>query len=453
MIDRYTRPEMGVVWDLDHKFGNMLQVEVAVAEVQAQLKIIPSKAANEIKKKSKISVKRILEIEKTTHHDVIAFVSQVAETVGDCGKYIHYGLTSSDVLDTAFSLQIREAAQILNTGLLELQKTMIQLIKKHRLTICAGRTHGMHAEPTTFGFKLAGYQQELVRCHHRLLNAIEQISVCKLGGAVGTFSTQSHQVEQLLAKKLNLKPEVIATQVVPRDRHAEVIWSLAMIASHLERLSVELRHLQRTEVGEVVEGFLPGQKGSSAMPHKKNPISGENISGAARLLRGYLSASMENISLWHERDISHSSVERVIFPDAFILTDYIVHRMVKLLKGLYVDENRMIENMKCSQGQLMSSHLLLAIVAKAGKSREEAYSIVQQLSHKMTPESNLQEQFQDINKTEKWLDSKEVQKIFSGETHKKQILKTLNRVNFQKDLLGLSKKSKVIFKLKRGFKK
>lgn len=420
MIERYTRPEMGLLWDADHRFGKMMQVEIAVAQVQAGLGIIPKVAAKAITEKSRFNAKRIGEIEKQTKHDVIAFVSNVAENVGPHGKFVHYGLTSSDVLDTAFSLQVQEAGEVLMTSVLGLEKSLSSLMKKHVDTLCAGRTHGMFAEPTTFGFKVAGYLAELRRNKKRVREALDQMMICKLSGAVGTYSSQSPQVESLVAKKLGLKTETIATQVIPRDRHAEMILAIAMLGAGLERLAVELRHLQRSEVSEVTEGFTKGQKGSSAMPHKKNPISAENITGAARLLRGYAVSAMENVALWHERDISHSSVERVMFPDAFILADYALSRMTILIDGLEVDKKRMLDNIESSQGQLFSSHVLLALVQK-GMSREEAYKLVQRLCHSLGYGEHLKKKLLADPEVKALLKPKEIDEIFTGKKHKKSI--------------------------------
>ncbi len=427
VIERYTRPEMGLLWDLDHKFGKMLEVEIAVAKVQAEMGLIPAVAARQISAKGRFSVKRINEIEKQTKHDVIAFVTNVAENVGPHGRYVHFGLTSSDVLDTAFSLQIRDAGALLLKSLLILERNLKDLIKTHTETLCAGRTHGMFAEPTTFGFKMAGFLAEIKRNHLRLTRALEQMNIAKISGAVGTYSALSPELEAKVAKKLKLIPESIATQVIPRDRHAEVIWALAMIGANLERLAVELRHLQRSDVSEVTEGFSRGQKGSSAMPHKKNPISAENITGAARLLRAYLMAAIEDIALWHERDISHSSVERVIFPDAFILCDYAVHRMAGLIGGLQVNKKQMIENINRSQGQLFSSHVLLSLVNQ-GLSREEAYAHVQRVSHGLKPGEQLQKKLLKDPELKKLLKPKELGAIFSGERYKKNIKKVIKRV-------------------------
>ncbi|MFZ4403228.1 MAG: adenylosuccinate lyase [Pseudobdellovibrionaceae bacterium] len=429
MIARYTRPEMGVLWDVDHRFAKMMQVEIVVAQVQAKKGMIPKSAALDITKKSRFSAKRILEIEQKTKHDVIAFVQNLAENVGPSGKYIHFGLTSSDVLDTAFSLQVTEAGELLQSNLQQLLKTLKSMVKKYQDALCPGRTHGMFAEPTTFGYKMAGFLAEFLRHELRLQQALQQIKICKLSGAVGTYSSLSPEIEGLVAKKLGLKVETIATQVIPRDRHAEVILALAQLGAGLERLAVELRHLQRSDVGEVVEGFSQGQKGSSAMPHKKNPISAENITGLSRLLRGYAVAALENVALWHERDISHSSVERVIFPDAFIVADYALSRMNILLEGLFVDRKRMLRNMESSQGQLFSSHVLLVLVNK-GLSRDEAYRHVQRLCHSMGDGDHLKKMLLQDQELKTILKPKDVEDIFSGKRYQKNLKPVLKRVLF-----------------------
>lgn len=418
---------MGKVWETEKRFEKMMEVEIAVAKAQASFKIIPNKAAQAIEKKASFDVNRILEIEKVTRHDVIAFVSNVAENVGELGRYVHFGLTSSDVLDTALSLQISEAAGVLKKSLLSFKKVLKKQTKKYAETLCSGRTHGMHAEPTSFGLKMASLLAEFERHEERFDRAIQQIKIVKLSGAVGTYSALPDKVERKVGQLLKLKPEVIATQVIPRDRHAEVLQSLAMIGCGLERLSVELRHLQRTEVYEVTEGFSKGQKGSSAMPHKKNPISSENITGVARLLRSYAQAAMENIALWHERDISHSSVERVVFPDAFILADYALHRMAGVVENLQVDKKRMLQNMDLSKGQLFSSHVLLVLV-EAGYSREEAYAKVQSLSHQLKENEHLLEAILADAEIAKRADLKKIKEIFSGVSHKKSISKVIQRV-------------------------
>lgn len=427
MIDRYTRPEMGLLWHIEQRFGKMMEVEIAVAQVQAQMGIIPKIAARDISRKAHFSVKRINEIEKETKHDVIAFVSNLAENVGTNGKYIHYGMTSSDVLDTAFSLQVREAGDVLMGSLKAMQKSLKNLVNKHSDTLCAGRTHGMFAEPTTFGLKMAGFLAESLRNEQRLKQALDNMMICKLSGAVGTYSSQSEKVEKAVAKKLRLRPETIATQVIPRDRHAELLNTLAIIGTGLERLAVELRHLQRSDVSEVSEGFTKGQKGSSAMPHKKNPISAENITGLSRLLRGYSISAMENVALWHERDISHSSVERVIFPDAFIVADYALNRMSILLDGLDVDKKRMLENIESSQGQIFSSHVLLSLIKK-GMQREEAYALVQRLCHSLGFGEHLKDKLLIDDQVRMLLKPREIEEIFSGKKHKKSIKNIIKRV-------------------------
>lgn len=427
MITRYTRPEMGELWSEESRFNCLLEVELAVARAQAKLKIIPEKAYRDLKSKAKFSVKRINEIEKTTKHDIIAFVSNVAENVGPSGRYMHYGMTSSDVLDTALSVQLMKASPVLMSRFERVETALAKIVKKHAYTLSAGRTHGMHAEVTSFGYKMAGYLMEFRRTRERVERAMEQMRVAKLSGAVGTYSTQPPEVEALVAEDLGLQVETIATQVVPRDRHAEMMWSLAMTGAAIERLAVELRHLQRTEVGEVVESFTPGQKGSSAMPHKKNPISAENLTGIARLLRANAGAAMENVALWHERDISHSSVERVIFPDSFILADYALDRMGQLIEGLYVDEDRMKKNIQLSQGQLFSSQVLLSMIDK-GLSREEAYKLVQRVCHDLEPGDSLESRLLADPESSKYVDKSTLKAIFTGEKQKKRIDSILARV-------------------------
>lgn len=427
MIDRYTRPEMGAIWSVENRFAKMMEVEIAVAEAQASLKIIPRVAARSISAKAKFSVKRISEIEKETKHDVIAFVSNLAENVGEHGRFIHFGMTSSDVLDTALSLQVREAGAILDRSLDFLERVLKGIVRKHADTLCAGRTHGMFAEPTTFGLKMSGFLAEFLRNRERIAKALSQMEIIKMSGAVGTYSGQGPEVEDRVGKILKLKKETVATQVIPRDRHSELLLSLALLGAGLERLAIELRHLQRSEVNEVIEGFTKGQKGSSAMPHKKNPISAENLTGIARLLRSYAFASLENVALWHERDISHSSVERVVFPDAFILADYAVHRMAVLVEGLCVDKKRMQENVDASQGQLFSSQVLLSLVEK-GMDRELAYYHVQRLCHSLGYGEHLRDKIQADQELSRILKPKEIEKIFSGERNRKNVRTIIKRV-------------------------
>lgn len=427
MISRYQTEEMKNVFLEENRFHYMLQVETVVAEVQSQKGLIPVKAYQDIKKKARIDLKRILEIEKTTKHDVIAFVSQVAETVGPNGRFIHFGLTSSDVLDTALSLQMAEAFKVLESEVKILKATLKKLIKKHDKTVCPGRTHGIFAEITTFGFKLAGFFSEISRAEERIKKAHAQFKICKLSGAVGTSASFDMDIEAQVAKKLGLTVEPFATQVIPRDRHAEVFMSLAYMAAALERLAIELRHLQRSEVSEVIEGFTPGQKGSSAMPHKKNPISAENITGLARLIKGYAWTAFENIPLWHERDISHSSNERVIFADSFTACHYIVRRMNSLLSGLYVNTNKMLENSHLLGGVLYSSHLLLHLVEKHNFSREDAYTVIQKLAHTLKPGDHLKEAINKDKSVKKYFADKDLKTLFSGDRYTDAIQQRLKK--------------------------
>ncbi len=416
MIERYTRMEMGRHWTQEARFECLKDVELAVAKAQADLGIIPKAASDIIQEKATFQIERILEIEKETKHDIIAFVSNMAENVGPEGRYLHYGMTSSDALDTALSVQVKKAAPTLMTSLDQVLTALKTQALNHKNTICSGRTHGMHAEPTTFGLKMAGFFAEFVRHKKRLQTAFDNMLIGKLSGAVGTYSFLKPEVEAKVCDILGLRPETVATQVIPRDRHAELFSAIALVGGALERLAIEFRHLQRNEVGEAGEGFSKGQKGSSAMPHKKNPISSENITGCSRLLRSYCLSAMENMALWHERDISHSSVERVIFPDAFILCDYALHRMAGVVENLDVNAERMLQNMDLSQGQLFSSHLLLHMVDQ-GLSREEAYKKVQAASHSLQPGQHLREQLLINAETKDHFDQKVVDEIFSGQRH------------------------------------
>ena len=376
MISRYTRPQMGRIWEEENKYQRWLDVELAVTETLAAEGIVPKDAAAEIKAKAAFSVDRINEIEAEVKHDVIAFTTSVAEHVGPAAGYFHFGLTSSDVLDTAMALQVAEASTIILQDLDRLLDVLKNRAHEFKTTIAVGRTHGIHAEPTTFGLKLALWYDEMRRHHTRFREAAETMRVGKLSGAVGTFAHLSPEIEEKALKKLNLDPARVATQTLQRDRHAHYMTSLALIGATLEKISVEVRHLQRTEVREAEEYFSPGQKGSSAMPHKRNPITSEQISGLARILRTNAMAAMENVALWHERDISHSSVERIIFPDSTILTDYLLAKTANLIERLVVYPDRMKQNLELTQGLVYSGELLLALVAR-GVAREEAYRWVQ----------------------------------------------------------------------------
>ena len=426
MIDRYSRPAMSEIWKAESRFHFMLRVEQAVAEVQGEMQMIPQPSARAIVKSAKFSYRSILKREQITRHDVTAFVDEVSHHLGDHGAYFHYGLTSSDVLDTALGLQIKEAAKLLNSDFKLLKETLKKLVIQYKKTLCPGRTHGIHAEPTTFGFKMLGYLAELSRAESHFQKAVSECLVGKLSGAVGAYSSFSPELENRVCRKLGLKPERASTQVVPRDRLAYLFFSISLTGAFMERLAVELRHLQRTEVGEVFEAFYKGQTGSSAMPHKKNPVSAENLTGVSRLLRSYVSPALENIPLWHERDISHSSVERVLLPDAFILLDYALHRMETLLKFLQVNTEKMKGNMDLSQGRLYSSQVLNALVRK-GLSRKKAYPLVQKRSQGMKKDEHLKSILQKDKEIKKYLSSKELEEIFSGKSALSSLIKHLDK--------------------------
>ena len=377
MIDRYSREEMKKIWDLNSKFDYYLKVEIAVCEAYSKLGKIPKKDVDEIKKRAKFSIERIDEIEREVRHDVIAILTCVNESLGeDLARHMHIGMTSSDVIDTAFALQIQDSGKIIKTDLDETIKSLKDLAKKHKKTICIGRSHGVHAEVMTFGVKLCSWIDILERQRDNFEHALEEIRVGQISGPVGTYSNISPEVEKITCKNLGLKPARISTQVIARDYHAYFMQSLALIASVLEQFATEIRHLQRTEVLEVEEGFAKGQKGSSAMPHKKNPVLSENLCGLARVVRCNSLAAMENIPLWHERDISHSSAERIIFPDSLILVDFMLARFNSVVQNLVVHEKNMLKNTDKFGGIVFSQKVLLELVEK-GLTREEAYKIVQ----------------------------------------------------------------------------
>jgi adenylosuccinate lyase len=376
MIERYTLPEMGALWGDDAKFRTWLEVEIEAARAMAKHKLIPAEAVKVIEKKANFDVDRINEIEAEVNHDVIAFLTSVSEFVGEEAKYLHFGMTSSDMLDTALALTLKRASALIDKKLAAALKQIKALAFKHRKTPCIGRTHGVLAEPTTVGLKFAVWFTELTRRRATFRQAAETVAVGKISGAVGNFANVDPKIEAEVCRRLMLRPAEVSTQVVQRDRHAEFLTSLALLGSSLEKFATEIRNLQRTEIGEMAEGFTKGQKGSSAMPHKKNPITAERITGIARLLRGYALAGMENVPLWHERDIAHSSVERVILPDATIIADYGLQKFVDLLKGLVVDSERMMENIYYRGGLVFSQRLLLKLTGLAG-SRDQAYRLVQ----------------------------------------------------------------------------
>ncbi|HEY9609692.1 adenylosuccinate lyase, partial [Allocoleopsis sp.] len=389
MIERYTLPEMGELWTDTYKFKTWLQVEIAVCEAQAELGAIPASAVEEIKAKANFDPKRILEIEEEVRHDMIAFLTNVNEYVGDAGRYIHLGLTSSDVLDTALALQLVASLDIILEHLEKLSQAIRYQAQQHRHTVMIGRSHGIHAEPITFGFKLAGWLAEVCRNRDRLCQVRHEIAVGKISGAVGTYANIDPRVEAIATQNLGLQPDTASTQVISRDRHANFVQQLALLGATIERFAVEIRNLQRTDVLEVEEYFSKGQKGSSAMPHKRNPIRSERLTGMARIVRSHAVAALENVALWHERDISHSSVERVILPDVCILTHFMLVEITDLVKKLLVYPENMKRNMNLYGGVVFSQRVLLTLVEK-GMTREEAYRIVQFCAHEAwnKPEGN-----------------------------------------------------------------
>jgi adenylosuccinate lyase len=376
MIPRYTRPDMAKIWETDNKFRIMLEVEILAAEIQEQIGMIPAGVAKAIRERGNFNAARIDDIEREVKHDVIAFLTNVAEYVGDEAKFMHQGMTSSDVLDTTFSVQLQQSSDILLADLDKVMAALEKRIQEHKHTITIGRSHGIHAEPTTFGVKLAGHYAAFKRAKQRLLLAREEISVCAISGAVGTFATVPPEVEAYVAEKLNLKPETVSTQVIPRDRHAMFFATLGVIASSIENLAIEIRHLQRTEVREAEEFFSVGQKGSSAMPHKRNPVLTENLTGLARMVRSAVIPALENVALWHERDISHSAVERFIAPDTCVALDFALNRLANVIENLLVYPKTMMANLERMGGLVFSQRTLLALT-QAGIAREDAYRIVQ----------------------------------------------------------------------------
>ena len=382
MIKRYTLPRMGRIWEDEQKFRQMLEVELLVCEALSRFGKIPKQALANIKQKAQINLARIEEIEKKTRHDILAFTRQVSENLGQDSRYFHFGLTSNDLLDTVLALNLQQAAALLIKDMERLLKVCAEKAREYKDTVCVGRTHGIHAEPITFGLKLALFYDEIKRGLERLKKAREEVRYGKISGAVGTYAHLEPAIEAYVCKKLNLKPAGITTQVIPRDIHAQFISALALIAGSLERFAQEIRHLQRTEVAEALEPFTQGQKGSSAMPHKRNPILCERICGLARIIRANSLAAVENIALWHERDISHSSVERIIIPDSTILLDYMLEKVIWIAENLVVFPEKMQENLAKSRGLIFSQKLLLALMAK-GLSRTQAYDLVQQAASRV----------------------------------------------------------------------
>ncbi|HUV60453.1 MAG TPA: adenylosuccinate lyase [Desulfatiglandales bacterium] len=428
MIERYSRAKMAKIWEPQNRFDKWLQVEILVCEAMAKQEMIPQEAVETIKQKASFSVDRIQEIEETVKHDLIAFLTNVEESVGPDARFIHMGLTSSDILDTAFALQLKEALLIIINDVRNLMDVLKEKAFEHKNTAMIGRSHGIHAEPITFGLKLAVWYSEMQRNLRRLKQALDVISYGKISGAVGTFANIPPRIEKYVCEHLDLKPAEISTQIIQRDRHAQYFTALAILAGSIEKMAVEIRHLQRTEVGEVEEAFTLGQKGSSAMPHKKNPIGSENLSGLARLVRSNCIAAMENMALWHERDISHSSVERVIAPDSTILIDYMLNRLTGMMRNLVVNKDAMARNLEKLQGLIFSQQILLALVKK-GCSRQHAYSITQKNSLQAwsTGENFKQLVLRDPD-IQNYLSNNEIDETFSLDQHLKYVEEIFARV-------------------------
>ncbi len=429
MISRYTRPEMGAIWTEQNKVQKWLDVELAALRALAHYGFIPKNVPAKVEKKAGFDLKRIQEIEKVVNHDVIAFLTNLAERVGPAGRYVHFGLTSSDILDTALAIQLREAADLI---LIELKKLIAALkakARRHKMTIMVGRSHGVHAEPVTFGLKMALFYEQLRRNLRRVENARENIAYGKISGAVGTFANVDPRVETYVCKKLGLKADPISTQVIQRDRHAEFMAALAVLGGSLEQLATEIRSLQKTETREVEEFFGKGQKGSSAMPHKRNPITCERVAGLARILRGNAVAALENIALWHERDITHSSVERVIFPDSTILAHYMLTLMTPVIENLQVYPERMLANLELSRGMVFSQGLLLQLVEK-GLTREQGYALVQDAARRVweNPKLTLHEAVLSDPALLKVLKPSEIHQVFQYQYHLKNVGKIFKRL-------------------------
>ncbi len=427
MIERYTRPDMGAVWTDENRFQKWLDVELAVCEVHAEMGTIPREAVEEIRSRARFTVERIDEIERTTRHDVIAFTTALAENIGPASRFVHYGLTSSDVVDTANGLLLKSAADLLLEDLDRLGDALKRRASEFKHTVMMGRTHGVHAEPTTFGLVLALYYADNERNKERLTAARERVAYGKISGAVGTFAHLDPEVEERVCARLGLKPAPISTQVLQRDRHAEFVSTLAIIASSMEKIALEIRHLQRTEVREAEEPFSTGQKGSSAMPHKRNPVTSEQICGLARVVRANAQAAFENIALWHERDISHSSVERVILPDSCILTDYLVEKTRWLIDGLVVHPDRMRQNLEREGGVTASGQLLLELTRK-GVTREDAYQMVQPLAMRVWDEGASFRELVESSPISNWLSQSELEAVFDVGHQLRNVDKIFDRV-------------------------
>jgi len=427
MIERYSRKEIRKIWEDFNKYSIWLDIELAAAEAMEKLKIIPKGVVKKVKSKAKINVKRILQIEDKVKHDVIAFLTSITEKAGKDARYLHKGMTSSDVLDTCFNLQLKQSGEIILEDINQLLKSIKSQAVKHKYTLCIGRSHGIHAEPITFGLKMLTFYQEFLRNKKRLESSILEISTCAISGAVGTFANIDPKVEAYVAKKLKLNVEPISTQVIPRDRHAQFFSTLGIIASSIERFAVEIRHLQRTEVLEVEEFFGKKQKGSSAMPHKKNPILSENLTGLARLIRSSVTPALENVALWHERDISHSAVERNIGPDATITLDFALDRLNNVIKNLNVYPKNMKKNLNITNGIFFSQRVLLELTT-VGFTREESYKIVQNNAMQAWKDnSSFYEKILSDKKITNKISVNKLKKLFDFGYHTKRINIIFNR--------------------------
>tara|TARA_B100000963_G_scaffold359057_1_gene385268 strand:- start:978 stop:2270 length:1293 start_codon:yes stop_codon:yes gene_type:complete len=429
MIPRYSRKEISEVWKPQNKFKIWLEIEILICEALNKLGKVPTKSLKVIKEKAKFDEKRIDEIEKDVKHDVIAFLTNLSENIGEDSRFIHQGVTSSDILDTTLSIQLKESCLIIKKELKKLLEALKEKALSYKKTPCIGRSHGIYAEPTTFGLKMLGKYFEFKRSYERFLDAEKNISVCAISGAVGTFANIDPYVQDYVAKKFKIRSEEVSTQVIPRDRYAYLFSVIAIIASSLENLAIEIRHLQRSELREVQEFFSEKQKGSSAMPHKKNPVLSENITGIARIIRANILPILENVSLWHERDISHSSVERVIFPDTLILLDFSLNRMTDVIKNLIINEKSMLDNLNKSKGLYNSQRVLLKLIEK-GLTREDAYKKVQKIA---MDSWNKNKSFKDLlkknNSIKSFLSPKEIDKIFELEYHFKNINYIFNKID------------------------
>ncbi|MDL1955856.1 MAG: adenylosuccinate lyase [Candidatus Desulfofervidus auxilii] len=428
MIPRYTLPEMGKIWTLENKFKKWLEIEILVCEAWAKKGVIPQEALKKIKEKAKFSVKRILEIEETVKHDVIAFITNLEEEIGKEGHYLHLGLTSSDILDTTNAVLLKEATELILEKIKEILLVLKEQAWRYKDTVMIGRSHGVHAEPITFGLKLALWYAEMRRNEKRLKEALEDISYGKISGAVGTFAYLEPEIEAYVCEKLGLKPAPISNQIIQRDRYAHYFTTLAILAGTIEKIALEIRHLQRTEVLEVEEPFGKGQKGSSAMPHKRNPIQCENLCGLARLVRTNAMAALENIALWHERDISHSSVERIIMPDSTILIHFMLHRLKNIIANMHVYPEKMKQNLEITRGLIFSQGILLALVKK-GLSRQKAYEMVQNCAMQVwRGEGNLKEAILSSKEIMNYLTQEEIEEIFDLNRHLRHVNNIFARV-------------------------